>query len=358
MNLLDRAARIAAAARIAEDPDRARARVLAELMSGTDASGDGTNLARQLSALLELSRDRERPDMDLVSALARITETAVEVLRIHRAGVWFFTPDASALECADVYDVATAAHSSGAVLYRCDFPIYFATLASTRVLDASDAQHDPRTREFADIYLRRKNITSTLDAPIRCRGGLSGVLCCEHVGEPRVWADDEMVFVASLADAVTLALETDRRRAAERDLLHKVSLIHAQRQEIARMVSPVFEVWEGVLAVPLIGRIDADRQTALISGLAGAVARDQAAWVLLDVSTLDPIDAEAAESVAQIAHAVRRLGAACVLSGASDETVHQLVELSPELARIPATRSLKHGLQHCLRMTCPEGQLA
>lgn len=358
MNLLDRAARIAAAARIAEDADRARARVLAELMSGTDDTGDSTALARQLSALLELSRDRERPDMNLAAALARITESAVDVLRIHRAGVWFFTPDASALECADVYDLATSAHSSGAVLYRCDFPIYFATLASSRVLDASDAQNDPRTREFADIYFRRRNISSTLDAPIRCRGGLTGVLCCEHVGDPRVWADDELAFVASLADAVTLALETDRRRAAERDLLHKMAVIHAQRQEIARMASPVFEVWEGVLAVPLIGRIDADRQAAVIGGLAGAITRQHAAWVLLDISALDPLDHDAAESLAQIAHAVRRLGAACVLSGASDEAVRVLAGLSAELGRLPAVSTIKHGLQHCLRCTCPEAQLA
>lgn len=358
MNLLDRAARIAAAARIAEDADRARARVLAELMSGSGETGDSGNLARQLSALLELSRDRERPDMTLPAALARITETAVDVLRISRAGVWFFTPDASALECADAYDTATSAHSSGAVLYRGDFPIYFATLASSRVVDASDACSDPRTREFADIYFRRKHIASTLDAPIRWRGGLSGVVCCEHVGEPRTWADDELAFVASLADAVTLALETDRRRAAERDLLHKMAVIHAQRQEIARMASPVFEIWEGVLAVPLIGRIDADRQAAVIGGLAGAITREHAAWVLLDVANLDPIDVEAAESLAQIAHAVRRLGAACVLTGAAGDTLQVLAGACPELGRLPAARTLKHGLQHCLRATCPEGQLA
>src|SRR5690606_38529814 len=129
MNLLDRAARIAAAARIAEDPDRARARVLAELMCGDAGEVDSGQLARQLSALLELSRDRERPDVDLATALRRITETAADILRIDRAGIWFFVPDASALECVDLYDVATGAHTSGAVLSRGEFPIYFATLA-------------------------------------------------------------------------------------------------------------------------------------------------------------------------------------------------------------------------------------
>ena len=111
---------------------------------------------------------------------------------------------------------------------------------------------DPRTREFSEIYFRRHGVGATLDAPVRWRGGLGGVLCCEHVWSPRTWGDDEQAFVASLADAVTLALETDRRRAAERALLHKLAVIKAQQQDAAALASPVLEIWDGVLAMPLM----------------------------------------------------------------------------------------------------------
>lgn len=348
MNLLERAARIAAAARVAEDADRARARVLAELVGGQPGPGEGADQARQLAALLELSRDRERTDMTLAGALARLTETATDVLRIQRAGVWFFNHDASALECADLYDTATAAHSREAVLYRHDFPIYFATLATTRVLDVADANHDPRTREFSAIYFRRRGIASTLDAPIRWRGGLHGVLCCEHVGEPRTWTDEEQTFVASLADAATLALETDRRRTIERELLHRLSRVEAQREAIARVSLPVLEVWDGIVAVPVIGALDGERLSAILSLLPEAVSRRGTGWVLLDLTAAEPLDARAADGLVQIAAAVRRLGAGCVLSGVPAEVAGQLCGHNHSLARVPTAPSLKAALGRCL----------
>lgn len=350
MNLVDRAARIVAAARIAEDADRARARVLAELVSAGE-SIDSPSLARQLAALLELSRDRERGDLDLSASIARVTELAVDVLRVQRAGVWFFSADASSLECADVYDAASAAHSCGTVLYRRDFPIYFSTLSAVRVLDASDANADPRTREFSEIYFSRHGIAATLDAPIRWRGGLGGVLCCEHIGAPRAWTDDEQAFVASLADAVTLALETDRRRAAERALLHKLAVIKAQQQDIAALASPVLEVWDGVLAMPLIGAIDGERLAVVLSSLPTAVARQSAAWVIVDLTAAEQLDAAAADVLVQLAAAVRRLGAGCVLSGLSPDAAEALAAHRPELAALAHASSVKGALHHCLGAT-------
>lgn len=348
MNLVERAARIAAAARVAEDADRARARVLAELVAGTGEPTDSSALARQLATLLELSRDRERGDLDLSASLARITEAAVDVLRVARAGVWFFSGDASSLECADLYDAAAAAHSRGSILYRSDFPIYFATLATVRVLDVSDANADPRTREFSEIYFRRHGVAATLDAPIRWRGGLGGVLCCEHVGSPRTWGDDEQAFVASLSDAVTLALETDRRRAAERTLLHKLAMIKAQQQDAAALASPVLEIWDGVLAMPLIGSLDSERLSVVLSLLPTAIARQKAAWVVVDLTGADPLDASAAEVLVHLASAVRRLGAVCVLSGIGPDIAAQLATYKPELATIAHAGSIKAALHHCL----------
>lgn len=348
MNLVDRAARIAAVARVAEDADRARARVLAELVSSSGEPTDSSALARQLAALLELARDRERGDLDLAASLARVTEIAVDLLGIRRAGVWFFSPDASSLECADMYDSASAAHTTGAVLFRRDFPIYFATLSTVRVLDASDANTDPRTREFSGIYFRRHGIAATLDAPIRRRGGLGGVLCCEHFGAPRVWSDDEQAFVASLADAITLALETDRRRAAERALVHKLAVIKAHQQEIATLTSPVLEVWDGVVALPLIGALDPERLAAVQSRLPAAVTRHQAAWIVLDLTAADALDAVAADVLVQLAAAVHRLGAVCVLSGLSPDAAAHLAELKPELALVAHAPNLKGALRHCL----------
>jgi signal transduction histidine kinase len=80
---------------------------------------------------------------------------------------------------------------------------------------AHDAVNDPDTCEFAGGYLEPHGITSMLDAPIRRSGQVFGVVCHEHVGPARVWADDEQEFSASVADFVALALETAERRRAQ-----------------------------------------------------------------------------------------------------------------------------------------------
>jgi PAS domain S-box-containing protein len=83
------------------------------------------------------------------------------------------------------------------------------------VIAAADAQADQRTSEFTGNYLMPLGIASMLDAPILFGGRTVGVLCVEHVGQPRGWPRDEQVFTASLGDFVALALAADERSWTE-----------------------------------------------------------------------------------------------------------------------------------------------
>jgi len=67
-------------------------------------------------------------------------------------------------------------------------------------------------------YLVPLGITSMLDAPIRAGGVIAGVICHEHVGPMRHWEVDEQNFAASVADLLSLALETGERKKAEAEL--------------------------------------------------------------------------------------------------------------------------------------------
>lgn len=325
------------------------AAVTAETPPSPPPRAEDAALARQLGALLQLSQDRERDDWTLASALHRVAEVAGEILGVARAGVWRFNDDRSSITCADMFETATRAHSSGAVLQRAEFPTYFAALERSRVLDAADAMHDPRTREFAEVYFREHGVGATLDAPFRWRGALTGLLCCEHVGGPRAWRDDEKAFLASLADALTLALETDRRRATERDLVQKLALIEAQKAAIVRLSTPVLELWDGVLAVPLIGAFDLARREALVDALLQAVARQRARTVLLDLTGVDSLDVSIADALPTLVRAVRLLGSDCVVSGISPEVAQTLSEAGADLSGVATTSSLKTALQQVLR---------
>ena len=223
MELRERAARIVAIARgEGRTREAALLAVLAELEALAPAEPD-LSWRRQLGALQGLTRDQGLEQWSLEQTLRRVTELAVDTLGVARMSAWFFNADQSELTAADVFEASTRAHSSGATIDRADFPRYFALLSDARVIAVRDACHDPRSAEFAAIYFAGAGVSSTLDAPVRWQGVPTGVLCCEHSGELRTWRDDEVSFIASLADAVSLALEADRRRRAELDLAEAAS---------------------------------------------------------------------------------------------------------------------------------------
>ena len=351
MELRERAARIVAIARgEGRGRELATSAVLAELEAAVAEPRDAeASWKRQLGALLELARGQEREQWTLEEALRRVTELAVDTLGVARMGAWFFNADRSLLECADLFEASTRVHTVGSLLARRDFPHYFGLLSEARVIAVRDAKNDVRTAEFADIYFAPNGVVSTLDAPFRWQGAPAGVLCCEHVGALRPWRDDEVSFIASLADAVTLALEADRRRQAELALAQKLALIQAQQVALHRMAPPVLEIWDGVLAVPLAGSLDALRRGNVAETTMAAVSERRAAFVLLDLTGVDVVEPATAEALVRMVRSAAQRGAQCLITGLQGGVVQAVVGLHAELRGLVTTSSLKTGLQHCLQ---------
>jgi signal transduction histidine kinase len=170
------------------------------------------------SLLLAASRSDAVDDGRLEETYRLVLQATCDGLAIARAGVWLLLPDNSGIRCALLVDRAHATGSESLVLTRSQFPRYFAALATERTILAHDAAGDPRTAEFTDSYLRPLGIGAMLDVPIRHRGAMVGIICCEHVGPKRRWTEDEATFAAALADLVGRAITAHQRVEAERAL--------------------------------------------------------------------------------------------------------------------------------------------
>jgi GAF domain-containing protein len=82
------------------------------------------------------------------------------------------------------------------------------------VVEAHDAQNDPRTSGFTAGYLIPNRIGAMLDVPLRRDNQIVGVLCAEHVGGTRAWTVDEQNFAVAVSNLIVVALvEEDRRHA-------------------------------------------------------------------------------------------------------------------------------------------------
>jgi PAS domain S-box-containing protein len=222
---------------------------------------------RHQKALLELAQ-MDLSDLD--EAIKKITQVDAVTLEVERVGVWFFNEEESEIICADLYLSGKKIHQSGETLLTALYPRYFESLTSNRAIVAPVVANDPRTSELARDYLPAWGVTSMLDVPVWLRGKIVGILCHEHVGTVREWTPEEQDFAASVADLVSLAIETSQRRRAEealraseekyRELVENLSdVIYAvDSQGRITYISPSSEAVSGYAPVEVAGRLISD----------------------------------------------------------------------------------------------------
>lgn len=222
---------------------------------------------RQEAALYAVATLPAVASGDLSGAARSIVDKVAEAIDVARISLWLVTPDSAALRCLALLEQNPRRFSEGATLSLSDYPKYFAALAEGRAIDAPDAVTDPRTREFADGYLRPLGIVSMLDAPVRVGGRVVGVVCLEHKGPLRVWLPGEIRFVGEVADQVAQALSNADRLQAQRELRK------ANDQLEARVAERTAEV------VRTLGELRSaeERYRTLVAQIPGVVYRCEAA---------------------------------------------------------------------------------
>lgn len=139
------------------------------------------------------------------------------------------------------------------------------------------------------------------------------------------------------------------------ELGEKLRLIEAQQREILALSTPVLQLWDRVLALPLIGRLDAERAATLLETLLRRVVETRAEHVLLDVTGVPQVDVEAAGYLRDVVRAARLLGSSCALVGISPEIADSLVTLNIDLAGVPTFATLQDGLRNALAASRPRG---
>lgn len=160
------------------------------------------------SEVARLELTRLPPEAPLDTFLNRVCEVSADTLDVERTGIWLFIDDRSAIRCANLFERSKSEHSSGAILRVADFPTYFSSLSQRKAVPAEVAEREPWTAELAAAYMQPLGIGSILDAGIFVNGTLVGVVCHEHVGQPREWSTEARDFAGSVADLVALRIQS------------------------------------------------------------------------------------------------------------------------------------------------------
>jgi PAS domain S-box-containing protein len=150
--------------------------------------------------------------------LELVTKKVAQSLKVERVSVWLFDDLRTQILCTYFADGHSTRACPGEVLHRSEHPAYFAAIESLLPIRADDAQKHGATASLTEKYLVPLGITSIFDCPIRLGEHLAGVLCCEHVGEPRHWTNDEEEFLVAVSAIVLIFLENEHRVRVESEL--------------------------------------------------------------------------------------------------------------------------------------------
>ena len=134
----------------------------------------------------------------------------------------------------------------------------------------------------------------------------------------------------------------------------KAALIERLRYSIDELSNPILEVWDDVLAMPLIGVVDSRRTADIVPRLLGEVTRTQASFVIIDLTGVELVDTKTADHLMKLMRKVEVVGARCVLTGIRPAVAETLVDIGVDFSRLTTLRNLKHGLREALRTSRQE----
>jgi rsbT co-antagonist protein RsbR len=143
-----------------------------------------------------------------------------------------------------------------------------------------------------------------------------------------------------------LAAQEQRNVDYQRELEDKLATIDQQRAAIRELSTPIMEVWEGILCLPVVGIMDSTRSADMTDALLRAVVATRARCTIIDITGIEAMDTSTADHFLRMAKAVQLLGAACVLTGLNPQIAQTLVHMDVALEGLITHRSLRDALQH------------
>lgn len=126
-------------------------------------------------------------------------------------------------------------------------------------------------------------------------------------------------------------------------------VIREQQKSLLEISTPVIQIWEEILVLPLIGTIDSARAKQIMENLLESIVTNKSSIVIMDITGVPAVDTEVANRLLRTMQAARLMGAECVLTGISPQISQTLVHLGVDLSGVITRASLRDGLELAFR---------
>lgn len=148
--------------------------------------------------------------------------------------------------------------------------------------------------------------------------------------------------------AFGFAIDTSERNNAVKELHDKLALIEEQGDTIRELATPIIQIWDEVVCLPVIGKLESARISEMMESLLTTIVRERARFAILDLTGVDIVDTSTADYLVHLARAARVVGAHCVLCGLRPAVAQAVGTLGLELGSVRTMRSLRDALKWCI----------
>ena len=128
-------------------------------------------------------------------------------------------------------------------------------------------------------------------------------------------------------------------------------MIRRQQQELFELSTPVIKLWEGVLAIPLIGTLDSSRAQLVLETLLQRIVETGSTLAIIDITGVPTVDTLVAQHLLKTVTAIRLMGAESIISGIRPQIAQTIVHLGIDLQGIVTKATLADALATAMRLT-------
>jgi GAF domain-containing protein/anti-anti-sigma regulatory factor len=192
-----------------------------------------------------------------------------------------------------------------------------------------------------------------LGTPLVVKGETTGALCIFD-RRPRHVTEAEFDLMRLIGSQVAAATQSAWLLEETQRSLEKLQAAYETQDQLTQTVreltTPVVQIWEDILVLPLVGHIDSVRATRIMEDLLGGIVRYQAEVVILDITGVPVVDTSVANYLLQTVKAAGMLGAKSILVGISGRIAQTLINIGIDLSEVETHSNLQAGIEHALSL--------
>ena len=236
---------------------------------------------------------------------------------------------AARTEASDLLTAVTAAIGSGAEPSQFELPIWSSTREILETISSSRAAQGASSAETSQFVLALKR-------PLfgQVQGRMKDIEPSRLV--ELIWS------CSTLVDKMAQWTVTTYQRSRE-------AIIGRQQEELLELSTPVIKLWEGILAVPMIGTLDSSRTQLVMESLLQRIVETGSELAIIDITGVPTVDTLVAQHLLKTVAAIRLMGADCIISGVRPQIAQTIVQLGIDLQGIVTKSTLADALSLALK---------